>query len=73
MQSRMTVKGRLRTGGVIGKFNDHCVYALISCLEEAFKDRWRRIRLTRSLERILGIKDGEEHMETVEPAQAAHD
>ena len=73
MRSRMTVKGRLRTGGVIGKFNDNSVSALMRCLEETFKDRWLRLSLMRRLEGMFGIKDGEEHMETVELARAAHD
>ena len=68
MQSRMTVKGRLRMGGIVGNFNDHCVSALISCLEETFKDRWMRVSLMHSLEGILGIKYGEEHMEIIEKA-----
>lgn len=55
-------------GGVIGKFNDNSISALMHCLEETFKDRWMHVSLMRRLEGIFGIKDGEEHMETIEKA-----
>lgn len=53
-------------GGVIGKFNDHCVEALITCLEESFAERWVRVDLMRKMKKLLGIQDGEEHMEKIE-------
>lgn len=53
-------------GGVIGSFNDHCVEALITCLEEAFAEKWTRVDLMRKMKKLLGLKDGEEHMEKIE-------
>lgn len=53
-------------GGVIGKFNDNSVSALIACLEGSFAERWVRVDLMRKMKKMLGIKDGEEHMKKVE-------
>lgn len=55
-------------GGVIGKFNDNGVSALMHCLEETFEGRWMRVSLMRHLKEMFNINDGEEHMETIEKA-----
>lgn len=53
-------------GGVIGKFNDNSISALIACLEDTFAERWVRVDLMRKMKKLMGIEDGEEHMEKVE-------
>lgn len=55
-------------GGVIGKFNDNGISALMRCLEETFKDRWMRVSLMHHLKEMFNINDSEEHMETIEKA-----
>lgn len=55
-------------GGVIGKFDDRCVNALIACLEESFEERWTRVDMMRKMKRLLGLKDGEEYMEVARKA-----
>ena len=56
----------IANGGVIGGFNDHCVEALIACLEESFAERWTRVDLMRKMKKLLGLKSGEEHVEKIE-------
>ena len=53
-------------GEVIGVFNDNCVGALITCLEESFAERWARVDLMRKMKKLLGIEDREEHIEKIE-------